>query len=284
MTIITVDITSDPVCPWCYMGKIRLDRAIALYQKVYPGGRHDTFRIAWHPFYLEPDAPADTPGVLWAERHAQKLARHGNGEAETDAKSRHLRGQLAAKGHQHGIEFSFGGKIGSTRDAHRLISLAGRKEKEEKRDDEKNGGRDDDDVAEAGLQDQVVMQLFRDFFEGEADITSRAMLADLAEKTGLGRRGEILDWLESGEGGAEVDEEARWAREEGQMKGVPRFVVQGKHVIDGADDEQAFLEAFIKVKEEGETTGEERDPTSLVMGDGPGAAASCAPGAGAVCS
>ncbi|KAK8136024.1 DSBA-like thioredoxin domain-containing protein [Apiospora sp. TS-2023a] len=263
MTNFTIDITSDPVCPWCYMGKIRLERAISLYQKVYPGGRHDTFRVVWHAFYLEPDAPADTPGVSWAERHAQKFGSRGDGEDE--ARGRHLREQLAAKGRQHGIELSFWGKIGSTRDAHRLIALAGRREKEEGTDEG------------TGLQDRVVMQLFRDFFEGEADITSRSMLADVAEQAGMGRRADVLAWLESGEGGSEVDEEARWAREEGQMKGVPRFVVQGKHVIDGAQDEQAFMEAFVKVKKEGEGDLAKCAPSSSVGSD-PGAAASCAPG------
>ncbi|KAK7934775.1 hypothetical protein PG985_000270 [Apiospora marii] len=258
MTKFTIDITSDPVCPWCYMGKIRLERAISLYQKVYPGGRHDTFRVAWHPFYLEPDAPAGRPGVPWAERHAQKF-----GDADDGARGRHLREQLAAKGRQHGLDFSFGGKIGSTRDAHRLNGLAGRMEKEEEEG--------------PGLQDRVVMQLFRNFFEGEADITSRGMLADVAEQAGMGHRADMLEWLESGEGGSEVDEEARWAREEGQMKGVPRFVVQGKHVIDGAQDEQAFMEAFVKVKEEGE--GEPaKSVSSSLGGSDPGAAASCAPG------
>lgn len=122
------------------------------------------------------------------------------------------------------------------------------------------------------------MQLFRDFFEGEADITSRSMLADVAEQSGMGHRADILTWLESGEGNSEVDEEARWAREEGQMKGVPRFIVQGKHVIDGAQDEQAFMEAFVKVKEEGEEQSEKRASSSLVVCSNPEAAASCAPG------
>lgn len=247
------------------MGKIRLDRAIALYQKVYPGGRRDTFRVVWRAFYLEPDAPAGGPGVPWAERHAQKFGRGGHGADA--ARGRRLRGQLAAKGRQHGLEFSFGGRIGSTRDAHRLIALAGRREKE-KGD---GGGQGQ------GLQDRVVMQLFRDFFEGEADITSRGMLADVAAQAGLGRRADMLEWLESGEGSVEVDEEARRAREEGQMKGVPRFVVQGKHVIDGAQDEQAFMEAFVKVKEEVEGESEKCASSSLV-GSEPEAAASCAPG------
>ncbi|KAK8058236.1 hypothetical protein PG994_008684 [Apiospora phragmitis] len=288
MTIITIDITSDPVCPWCYMGKIRLDRAISLYQKVYPGGRHDTFSIVWHPFYLEPDAPADTPGVPWAERHAQKFGgrRHDDDGGETkekeesEAKILHLRAQLAAKGRQHGLKFSFGGKIGRTRDAHRLIALAGRQEKKGK---EKEGAADvnsDDDDDAGGLQDLVVMQLFRDFFEGEADITSRAMLAELGSKAGLGRREDLLAWLESGEGGEEVDEQARGAREEGRMKRVPRFVVQGEHVIDGAQDGQAFMEAFVQIKEGREGGVEEQAASSstAAMGSDPGTPTSCAPG------
>lgn len=62
MTIFTIQIISDTICPWCYIGFRRLQKAIDLFQKTYPGGSKDTFEIEWKPFYLNPDAP--TEGVL----------------------------------------------------------------------------------------------------------------------------------------------------------------------------------------------------------------------------
>ncbi|KAI1351396.1 DSBA-like thioredoxin domain-containing protein [Xylaria sp. FL0043] len=52
MTVIEIDVVSDFVCAWCYIGKRKLESAIALYQKVYPGGKHDIFKINWRPYYL----------------------------------------------------------------------------------------------------------------------------------------------------------------------------------------------------------------------------------------
>jgi predicted DsbA family dithiol-disulfide isomerase len=62
MAIFEISIISDTTCPWCYIGYRRLQKAIALFQKTYPGGSRDAFNIVWRPYYLKPDAP--TQGVL----------------------------------------------------------------------------------------------------------------------------------------------------------------------------------------------------------------------------
>ncbi|KAI0161536.1 DSBA-like thioredoxin domain-containing protein [Xylariaceae sp. FL1272] len=226
MTNFTIEIVSDPVCPWCYIGKKRLDRAIPLYQKVYPGGRNDTFTINWQAFYLDPTAPAE--GIPWAQRHEQRFAARRAANASNDKGNpdpEALRKRLASIGRAEGIEFSFAGKIGHTRPAHRAIWYAKTK----------------------GVQDEFVMALFADYFEGEGDVTSYESLADMAAKVGLDR-GETLEWLEGGKGTEEVDNEARSAVERG-LKGAPNFYIQGQHV-DGAHDEQAFMEVLVKIKED----------------------------------
>ncbi|ROW11337.1 hypothetical protein VMCG_01227 [Cytospora schulzeri] len=212
MTNITIAITSDP----CYMGKKRLDKAIELYKKVYPGGRDDTFTISWHAFYLDPSAPKQ--GIPWLERHVQRFG---------PEKATALQDRLASIGRQHGITFSFAGKIGNTRDAHRLILMSGTKGPE--------------------AQDRVVMELFRDHFEGEGDVTSHDTLLRVAEKAGLDRD-EAKGWLEGGDGGEQVDAEVQRALER-SVTGVPSFIIQDKYEIDGAQDEQDFLEYLIKAKE-----------------------------------
>ncbi|KUI56580.1 Uncharacterized protein YwbO [Cytospora mali] len=216
MTNLTIAITSDPVCPWCYMGKKRLDKAIELYKKVYPGGRDDTFTVSWHAFYLDPSAPKK--GISWVERHEQRF-----GPGKTTA----FQNRLAGLGRQHGISFSFAGEIGNTRDAHRLIAMSRTRGPE--------------------AQDRVVMELFRDYFEANGDVTSYDTLERVAEKAGL-EPSEVRGWLEGGDGGEEVDAEVREAAER-NVTGVPSFLIQGKYEVDGAQDEQAFMELFTKVME-----------------------------------
>ncbi|KAI0466364.1 thioredoxin-like protein [Xylaria cf. heliscus] len=249
MTNFVIDIVSDPVCPWCYIGKKRLDKAIALYQKVYPSGRHDTFTLNWTAYYLDPSAPAQ--GIPYAERLLQKLSSTRSKsnpnltatDEENNAVAAQLTARLASIGRQEGIPFSFRGLIGNTRSAHRAIAFSKTKAR-----DAGPGG--------PTVQDRFVEALFAAYFEGEADITSHAALADVAAGVeGLGRA-EMLAWLESGEGGDEVDAEDRAARA-GGVKGVPCFSVQGARV-DGAQDAQDFLELFVKVKEQEQEQEQER--------------------------
>jgi predicted DsbA family dithiol-disulfide isomerase len=248
----------------CYIGKRRLDKAISLYQKVYPGGRHDTFQVDWKAYYLDPSAPAR--GISWAERQAQKLAATATSESrshsdnpngrDTEELARQLRDRLASIGRQEGIEFSFGGKIGNTRSAHRAIAFS-KTQSHGADTDTDTGGHDEHDPQ---VQDRFVMALFTAYFEGTADITSHETLADVAQSVGLDRAA-MLAWLDDGLGGDEVDEEARVAKEELGLKGVPCFTVQGR-TVDGAQDVQAFLELFVGIGEE-EELAQDQTKTAL---------------------
>jgi predicted DsbA family dithiol-disulfide isomerase len=97
------------------------------------------------------------------------------------------------------------------------------------------------------VQDRVVMELFRDYFEADGDVTSYSTLIRVAEKAGLDPA-EVEGWLEGGQGGEQVDSEVQRAREK-NVTGVPSFIIQDKYEVDGAQDEQDFLEMFVKVKE-----------------------------------
>ncbi|KAI5863646.1 DSBA oxidoreductase [Durotheca rogersii] len=216
MANINIKIISDTVCPWCYVGKKRLDRAIDLYRKVYPGGKDDTFTISWHPFYLDPTSP--TVGVPVLERMAQRFG------ADRVAA---MQQRLTLIGREEGITFSFAGKLGNTRDSHRVIQLG------------KTKGPD--------AESRVVLELFRSYFEGDGDITSHDTLIAAAEKAGIDRA-EVKDWLDSGKGGPEVDREVQEAYAN-DIHGVPHYTIQGKYEVDGAQDPQAFLEAFAKARQ-----------------------------------
>ncbi|KAF4632053.1 hypothetical protein G7Y89_g6069 [Cudoniella acicularis] len=102
MTQFNIEIVSDTVCPWCYVGKQKLEQAIKAYKELHPNS-NDTFSTTWMPFYLNPDAP--------------KIGKFGEERSEL------MFERLSAIGKDAGIAFKFGGRTGNTRDSHRLIQL-----------------------------------------------------------------------------------------------------------------------------------------------------------------
>lgn len=214
MTNFNVSIVSDTVCSWCYIGKNKLDRAISTHKTRHPS---DTFTITWHPYYLDPSAPK--VGVDKRQMFAAKFG---------PQRSAMIDERVSSIGKEVGIDFRTGGKIGSTRDSHRLIHLAGTRGDNGK------------------TQTRVVEGLFRKYFEEERDITSHEVLREAAVEAGIDDK-EARKWLESDEGGAVVDEEVRTAQMKG-ISGVPNYTLQGQLEIGGAQDQEAFLRAFQEVK------------------------------------
>ncbi|KAJ4387709.1 hypothetical protein N0V93_008308 [Gnomoniopsis smithogilvyi] len=207
--------------PFCYLGKKRLDRAIEVYKKTIPNGSDDKFNITWKPYALDPTLP---PGRSFPvlERMAQKF-----GADRQDAITK----RLTLMGQGEGICFSFQGKLGNTRDAHRLVQLARNK------DGEKG----------SEVQEKLMAALMASYFEQGGDITDRATLLEAAVKAGL-ERGEAESWLEEGKGGDEVDTEIEEAYARG-IRGVPHFIINNKYEIGGAQEVEAFLADFVRAKE-----------------------------------
>jgi predicted DsbA family dithiol-disulfide isomerase len=236
MTNFNISIVSDTVCPWvnpfphlptppriplanpqtpqCYVGKNKLEAGISTYKRLHPN-TPDTFSTTWLPFYLNPHAPKT--GIDKRAYYAQKF-----GPERTAA----IFERLAAVGKAVGIDFKFGGKTGNTRDSHRLIQLGKSKSPQ--------------------VQTRVVEELFRAYFEQERDITSHDVLQDAGVKAGLDDA-EVKAWLGSGRGGEEVDREVAEAQMRG-VGGVPNFTLQGKYEIGGAQDAEAFVRVFERVK------------------------------------
>ena len=146
--MVTLDIFSDPVCPWCHVGKAHLDQALA------QAGEHP-FVIAWHPFQLNPDMPAGG-----ADRRSYMAARFGGTDRVAAAEAR-LVEQAAASG----VLFDFDriARVPNTLDAHRLIHWAGIEAR----------------------QDTVVSALFQAYFVAGRDIGDREVLCDIADGAGL---------------------------------------------------------------------------------------------------
>jgi predicted DsbA family dithiol-disulfide isomerase len=199
-----VDVISDVICPWCFIGKRRLEKAIASLDR--------PVKVRWLPFQLNPTMPKE--GISRREYRTRKF---GSWE-----RSLELDAQVAAAGKGEGIHFAFDKmeRTPNTLDAHRLIWLA---EKE-------------------GVQDAVVEALFQAYFTNGRDISKRQMLIDVVTEAGLDRS-KTLALLEGDEGMnalREADELGRRFR----VDGVPFFIVNGKITLSGAQQPDAFLEAF----------------------------------------
>ncbi|KUL87702.1 hypothetical protein ZTR_05841 [Talaromyces verruculosus] len=217
MTKYTIDITSDTVCPWCYVGVSRLSRAIKEHTKLHP---NDTFDLKWHAFYLMPEA-APYPGVNKLQLYEMRFG--GSGRLQP------LMARLRAVGEQEGINFSFGGNTGSTKDSHRLIYQVGQQYGGEK-------------------QTLVAKALFKSYFENEGNVTDKKVLLQAALESGAGlSEKEVKGWLDSDVGRAEVDREAEEARAN-WIQAVPHFLVQGQYAVEGAQDPEQFLRVFSAVK------------------------------------
>src|SRR2546421_6598628 len=172
-----ISVISDVICPWCFIGKRRLEKAVATVE-----GQHEV-RVRWLPFQLNPQMPKE--GI---SRRVYRTRKFGSWE-----RSLELDAQVAAAGAREGIHFAFDRmeRTPNTLDAHRLIWLA---QKE-------------------GVQDAVVEALFRAYFTEGRDISRAAVLLDVVAEAGLDRgRAEAV--LNSDEGLAAIragEEQARRA-------------------------------------------------------------------------
>lgn len=210
MTAFNIKIISDTVCPFCYIGKKRLDRAIATHIASSPA---DTFTTSFHAYHIDPSASSSSA----PEREVMSRR---FGAARFASMAEHVRNL----GVNENIAFNFEGRVGSTRDSHRLIQLA----------------------REKNLEGSVVGEIMKMYFEEGMDITSTNDLVKAGERGGL-KAEEARAWLDAGKGGDAVDREIEEAGRMG-VRGVPRFVINEQFEVAGAENVEAFLRQFSKVK------------------------------------
>jgi predicted DsbA family dithiol-disulfide isomerase len=203
-----IDVISDAICPWCYIGKRHMDAALALLAE-HGGPR---FAVRWHAFQLNPDMPAE--GV---ERAAYRAAKFGSVE-----RGRELDEGVAAAGRLVGLEFRHDlmRRTPNTVDAHRVIRFAGLHD----------------------VQDAVVERLFAAYFVEGRDIGDRAVLAEEAGAAGLDAAS-VRAMLDSDVGREEVLAEDAGARAAG-VNGVPTFAMDGHVLFSGAMPAERMEAAF----------------------------------------
>ena len=138
--------------------------------------------------------------------------------------------RLRAVGEPEGINFSFGGNTGSSKDSHRVLNQVGKHYGGEK-------------------QTLVAKAFFKSYFENEGNVTDKKVLLRAALDSGAGlSEKEVQGWLDSDAGRAEADREADEARKK-WIQGVPHFLIQGKYAIEGAEGPEQFLKVFSAVKD-----------------------------------
>jgi predicted DsbA family dithiol-disulfide isomerase len=205
-----IDIISDTICPWCFIGKRRLERALSLAPQ-------PDLQVNWHPFQLNPDMPPE--GMEPGEYLRRKFG-DNRGPGAYDA--------VRAAGAGEGIEFEFDTirRTPNTFNSHRLIRYAG----------------------ELGLQHAAVEGLFQAYFLDGRDIGDGLTLLDIGSAAGL-ERGPLADYMESDEGVAEVEREEQMARRMG-IQGVPCFILERKYVVSGAQSPEMLMQVFEQINQD----------------------------------
>ncbi|PLS20565.1 DsbA family oxidoreductase [Neptunicoccus cionae] len=205
-----LDIISDPICPWCFIGKTKLDRALEKHPD------HDLV-IEWHPFQLNPTMPAE--GM---DRREYLETKFGGKEGAV-----RTYGAIAQAAEDAGIDINFEGikRTPSTLNAHRLLHWA----------------------ALEGHQNAVVDRLFKAYFKDGQDISDMDVLVGIA--SGVGMDGEMVRRLLNGDQDAkEIQERDASARERG-ISGVPCFIIGKHYVVQGAQPTELWEKVIKEISD-----------------------------------
>ncbi len=218
---ITIDVVSDVVCPWCYIGKRRLEKALDQLS-----GQYD-FEVSYQPFELNPDMPKE--GLNQKEYLSKKFG--------SEARYEQITSQTTQTAATEGLKFDFSKQKVSpnTRDAHRIIYLS----------------------KEEGKQPQTKEAFMKAYFEEGVDLSKKENLIAVAVKAGLTKE-KVASWLDSDEGLAEVEMAEKINYQRG-ISGVPFYIINNKYGVSGAQPTEAFIDMFKQVGKEVIAHGESCD-------------------------
>lgn len=202
-----IDIWSDVVCPWCYLGSRRL--GLALERLGQP-----SVMLRWRAFQLDPTAPPEP-------RDLRRVIEAKYGPGTFGA----MTGRLGELGAAVGIDYRFDRAVSvNTRDAHRLLAWAG--------------------TVGGGEQDALARELFRRYFTDGEDVSDHSVLAAAAAAAGLDT-GSARSVLGGDAHAAEVDQDRAEAMDRG-ISGVPTFVVDGTFSLPGAQEVDRLVQLLVR--------------------------------------
>jgi predicted DsbA family dithiol-disulfide isomerase len=210
MKPLTIEVVSDVVCPWCYIGKRRLEAALELYAKAKPDAPPP--KVSFHPFQLNPDLPPE------GELRSDYVARKWGGRPSSEVYAR-----VSGAGKSVGIDFKFDRIVRqpNTKAAHALIALAGA----------------------LGVQPAVKEAMMRAYFIDGRDLTDIDSLVEVAERAGLDPK-RARAHLADPDALRAIDGADLQARRIG-VEGVPFFIFNRRYAVSGAQEAQALVEAMI---------------------------------------
>ena len=205
---VRIDIVSDVVCPWCFIGKRRLEKALALASDV-------PVEVHWRPYFLNDWIPPE--GM---SREQYLTTKFGSPQRYDE-----IAGRVRAAAAEEGLVYASDriSRQPNTRDAHRLIRWA-------------------EGIGKASEMKQRLMDLY---FTDGADLTNRAVLVQAATDVGLDPE-DVRAALDSDQDIAEIDQEVEAAKEAG-IQGVPCFILDGKYAISGAQAPEMLAQAILQV-------------------------------------
>lgn len=208
-TRIKIEVVSDVVCPWCYIGKRRLEKAMKTMEDSFD------FEVEYHPFELNPDMPKE--GRNQREYLIAKFGSEAQYEKIIDNTTK-----VAA---DEGLAFDFSKQHVSpnTRDAHRIIWLAKKENK----------------------QPEAKEAFMKAYFEDGVDLSKTENLLNVASQVGLDRA-KVEKVLNSEDGLAEVITAEKLSAQRG-VSGVPFYILDGKYGISGAQSSDTFIQAFKEI-------------------------------------
>ncbi|WP_293576309.1 DsbA family oxidoreductase [Phaeobacter sp.] len=209
MSVVKLDILSDPICPWCYIGKTHLDKALA------EAGDHP-FVIEWHPFQLNPDMPRE--GM---DRRAYLEGKFGGKDGAVRAYA-----PVVEHAEKAGLSINFEAmqRTPNTLDAHRLIHWAGIE----------------------GKQNDVVDALFQAYFVDAKDIGDKDILADIAAGAGMDR--DVTLRLLAGDTEIDdIKNRDAHSREMG-VSSVPTFIIANQHAVPGAQQPDLWAQVIADIR------------------------------------
>jgi predicted DsbA family dithiol-disulfide isomerase len=206
-----IDIISDTICPWCFIGKRRLERALAVLEGPAPA-------ITWHPFQLNPDMPGEgmDRGLYLELKFGGAARAHQIYRAVTEA----------AAGESLAFSLERIARAPNTLASHRLIHYAAGNER----------------------QPEVVENLFRAYFLDGRDLGALEVLAEVAGESGLDREA-VRRYLDGDDDVELIRARDRHARQIG-VTGVPCFIINGSYAVSGAQDPEVFSQVFAVARQE----------------------------------
>jgi predicted DsbA family dithiol-disulfide isomerase len=209
--MIKLDILSDPICPWCLIGKTRLEKSLAEIP-------NHPFVIEWHPFQLNPDMPQD--GM---DRRTYLETKFGGKERAVKVYS-----EIDQHAREEGLDLDFGAiqRTPNTINAHRLIHWAGIEQK----------------------QDEMVNALFDAYFKEGRDIGDDEVLCDLAD--GIGMDAAVVAKLLKSDADADMIRQRDAHSRQMGVNSVPTFIVDNRHAVPGAQPADLWVNVINELMEQ----------------------------------